>query len=276
MQKLLGIYPSLKLRQYHVLWYGKTSTGAPPVGTYRGDEPNVASTLSLSEDHSFVQTLSRDGVTKEVIGRWSQDSSGTVRFSNHFLKSKREVEDGGKDAVLSDVVGRGQSEIDGLKLVNVLGGIAGEDGTALPEGLVGPEVVLVRADVATAGAQIVVTPAGDVSLQRLISSNMGFWKEAEEGDRAWIQCRQSGVGIEAAGKWILESGCLAREVAGLHTGCWHKRLDDTGLWEAKTLVGGKEECLVAAVVEMRERIGPPAEMPKSFATFFGLLAALVL
>jgi len=90
MQKLLGIYPSLKLRQYHVLWYGKTSTGASPVGTYKGDEPNVASTLSLSEDHSFVQTLTRDGVTKEASGRWSQDSSGTVRFSNHFLKTSGE------------------------------------------------------------------------------------------------------------------------------------------------------------------------------------------
>jgi hypothetical protein len=84
MQKLLGLYPSLRLRQYHVLWYGKKSTGTSLVGMYKGDEPNVVSTLTLSDDHSFVQTLTRDDVTKEASGTWSQDSNGTVRFSNNF------------------------------------------------------------------------------------------------------------------------------------------------------------------------------------------------
>jgi hypothetical protein len=90
MQKLLGLYPSLKLRQYHVLWYGKTSVGQSPVGSYKGDEPNVVSTLTLNEDHSFFQMLTREGVTKQANGTWSQDSSGTVRFSNRFLKTSGE------------------------------------------------------------------------------------------------------------------------------------------------------------------------------------------
>ncbi len=63
MHKLLGLFPSLKLRQYHVLWYGKTSLGSSPIGTYKGDEPNVFATLSLNEDHSLVQTLMRSDVT---------------------------------------------------------------------------------------------------------------------------------------------------------------------------------------------------------------------
>lgn len=87
MHKMLGLFTSLRLRQYHVLWYGKTSAGNSPVGTYKGDEPNVIATLTLNDDHSFAQTLTRNDVTKYANGTWSQDSQGTVWFSKHFLKT---------------------------------------------------------------------------------------------------------------------------------------------------------------------------------------------
>ena len=90
MHKFLGLFPSLRLRQYHVLWYGKTSLGSSPIGTYKGDEPNVFATLSLNEDHSFVQTLTRSDVTKHASGTWSQDPNGTVWFSKDFLKTSGE------------------------------------------------------------------------------------------------------------------------------------------------------------------------------------------
>ena len=90
MHKLLGLFTSLRLRQYHVLWYGKTSTGHAPVGTYKGDEPNVITTLTLNDDHSFVQTLTRNDVTKNASGTWSQDSNGTVWLSRQFLKTSGE------------------------------------------------------------------------------------------------------------------------------------------------------------------------------------------
>ena len=90
MHKKFGLFASLRLRQYHVLWYGKTSAGDSPVGTYKGDEPNVIATLTLREDHSFTQTLTHDDVTKYAKGSWSQDSNGTVWFSKQFLKTSGE------------------------------------------------------------------------------------------------------------------------------------------------------------------------------------------
>jgi hypothetical protein len=90
MHKMLGLFTSLRMRQYHVLWYGKTSAGNSPVGAYKGDEPNVTATLSLNEDHSFVQTLTYNDVTKQANGTWSQDTNGTVWFSRQFLKTSGE------------------------------------------------------------------------------------------------------------------------------------------------------------------------------------------
>jgi hypothetical protein len=90
MQKALGLFPSLKMRQYHVLWYGKTDSSASVVGTYQGDEPNVTAALILNADHSFAQTITRDGIENHATGTWSQDSNGTVRFSQAFLKTSGE------------------------------------------------------------------------------------------------------------------------------------------------------------------------------------------
>lgn len=89
MHKLLGLFPSLELRQYHVLWYGRTSAGAgdSPVGTYKGYEPNVIATLTLHEDHTFAQTLTHNDVTKQASGTWRQDANGTIWFSNQFIKT---------------------------------------------------------------------------------------------------------------------------------------------------------------------------------------------
>jgi hypothetical protein len=90
MHKLLGLFPSLRLRQYHVLWYGKTSAGGSLFVTYKGDEPNVTATLTLNEDHSFAQTLVHNDVAKHANGTWNQDSNGTIWFSKQFLKTSGE------------------------------------------------------------------------------------------------------------------------------------------------------------------------------------------
>jgi hypothetical protein len=90
MHKKLGLFTSLRLRQYHVLWYGKISAGDSPVGTYKGDEPNVTATLTLNEDRSFAQTLTRNDVVKHANGTWSQDSKGTIWFSKQLLKTSGE------------------------------------------------------------------------------------------------------------------------------------------------------------------------------------------
>jgi hypothetical protein len=90
MHKTLGLFTSLKLHQYHVLWYGKTDSSTSVAGTYKGDEPNVDATLILNADHSFTQTVTRDSIEHHATGTWNQDSSGTIRFSQEFLKTSGE------------------------------------------------------------------------------------------------------------------------------------------------------------------------------------------
>jgi len=48
MHKTLGLFVSLRLRQYHVLWYGKADSDNSVLGTYTGDEPGVPATPSFS------------------------------------------------------------------------------------------------------------------------------------------------------------------------------------------------------------------------------------
>ena len=90
MHKFLGLFTSLRLRQYHVLWYGKVGAGTSLAGQYKGDELNVIATLTLGDDHSFAQTITINNMTKRANGTWSQDKNGTVWFSNQFLKSSGE------------------------------------------------------------------------------------------------------------------------------------------------------------------------------------------
>jgi hypothetical protein len=90
MHKTLGLFVSLRLRQYHVLWYGKTGSGDSLPGTYRGDEPRVAATLVLNADHSFTQDIVQSGNAHHATGTWNQSSDGTVRFSRAFLKTSGE------------------------------------------------------------------------------------------------------------------------------------------------------------------------------------------
>jgi hypothetical protein len=90
MHKALGLFTSLRLRQYHVLWYGKTGSDNSVLGTYTGDEAGVTATLVLNADHSFGQTIAHDGIANHATGTWSQDSDGTIRFSKAFLKTSGE------------------------------------------------------------------------------------------------------------------------------------------------------------------------------------------
>ena len=90
LHKAFGLFPSLRLRQYHVLWYGKDGTGSSLAGTYTGDEPGVTATLILNADHSFTQTIAHGASANRAMGTWNQDSNGTVRFSSAFLKTSGE------------------------------------------------------------------------------------------------------------------------------------------------------------------------------------------
>ncbi len=88
MHKTLGLFVSLRLRQYHVLWYGKADSGNSLLGTYTA--PGIPATLVLSVDHSFDQAVTHGGVVSHAKGTWKQDSDGTIEFSKAFLKTSGE------------------------------------------------------------------------------------------------------------------------------------------------------------------------------------------
>ena len=93
IHKLFGFLVSIRLRQYHVLWYGKrdpTANNALP-GTYTGDEPGVATSLTLNSDQTFDQTVSYLNVTAHGKGNWNVAKNGDIIFSKEFLKNSGEA-----------------------------------------------------------------------------------------------------------------------------------------------------------------------------------------
>lgn len=93
IEKKLGLLVSLRLSQYHVLWYGRTdpSPTSTIVGTYAGDEEGVRSTLVLKQDHTFEQTISRLADVKHAEGKWITRENGDIVFSREFLKTSGEA-----------------------------------------------------------------------------------------------------------------------------------------------------------------------------------------
>jgi hypothetical protein len=92
MHKTLGLFVSLVLSDYHVVWYGRVdpSPDKTAPGTYAGDEEGVPATLVLKPDHTFEQTITHDGVAKHAKGTWSLSHSGDIVFSKEFLKTSGE------------------------------------------------------------------------------------------------------------------------------------------------------------------------------------------
>src|SRR5208337_2932755 len=83
IHKDFGIFVSLTLTQYHVLWYGRVdpSPDSPVSGTYVGDEEGVAAKLILKPDHTFEQSVTSLGVTRQAKGSWSFSEEGNIVFS---------------------------------------------------------------------------------------------------------------------------------------------------------------------------------------------------
>jgi hypothetical protein len=92
MHKTLGLFVSLVLADYHVLWYGRVdaSPDKTVTGTYAGDEEGVRATLTLKSDHTFEQVITHGGVEKHAKGSWSLNQSGDISFSKEFLKTSGE------------------------------------------------------------------------------------------------------------------------------------------------------------------------------------------
>jgi hypothetical protein len=93
IQKDLGFRVSLALRQYHVLWYGRTdpSSTNSVSGTYAGDEPGVSAKLILNPDQTFDQVIHTLGFTKQAKGSWTIGQNGEIIFSKDFLKASGET-----------------------------------------------------------------------------------------------------------------------------------------------------------------------------------------
>jgi len=92
IHKDLGFLVSIKLRQYHVLWYGRADPSPTDTvsGTYTGDESGVSASLVLRPDHTFEQSINPLGVAKQAKGGWSISQNGDIVFSKDFLKTSGE------------------------------------------------------------------------------------------------------------------------------------------------------------------------------------------
>jgi hypothetical protein len=93
MHKPLGLFVSLALRQYHIVWYGKVdhSPSTSVSGTYAGDEPGVSATLILRPDHTFEQAVHTVSITNHTFGTWSTGKNGDIIFSKDFIKTSGET-----------------------------------------------------------------------------------------------------------------------------------------------------------------------------------------
>jgi hypothetical protein len=89
MHKALGLFVTLRVRRYHVLWYGRhaSQSGTSPVGTYDGGEKGVKATLTLHPDHSFEQEIIHPSVSAIAKGTGATNQNGTITLSRAFLKT---------------------------------------------------------------------------------------------------------------------------------------------------------------------------------------------
>ena len=90
VDRTFGIFISLRLRRYHVVWYGgkhDSGPGGALLGTYEGDEDGALAKLKLNADHSFQQEIARAGKTNRAEGTWSLEPNGNIKFSETFLKT---------------------------------------------------------------------------------------------------------------------------------------------------------------------------------------------
>lgn len=88
IEKRFGILVRLRLREYQVVWYGKTgtSTTSDVEGTYNSDEDGIQATLVMKPDHTFKQSVAGSARSAETNGTWHEDRDGSVVFSKEFLK----------------------------------------------------------------------------------------------------------------------------------------------------------------------------------------------
>lgn len=89
MHKTLGLFVSLVLADYHVVWYLRVDPAADNTvtGAYANDEEGAHGTLTLKSDHTFEQAITHEGLEKRAKGSWSSSQSGNISFSKEFLKT---------------------------------------------------------------------------------------------------------------------------------------------------------------------------------------------
>jgi hypothetical protein len=107
MHKALGLFVTLHMRRYHVLWYGRAAppSGTSPAGIYNGDEEGVKATLTLHPDHSFEQEIIRPGVSAIARGTWTTAQNGGITFSKAFLKTSGKPLEEAESATADDFSG---------------------------------------------------------------------------------------------------------------------------------------------------------------------------
>jgi hypothetical protein len=87
IEKTFGLFPSITLAQYHVLWYGRTDPSPTSLiaGTYAGDEEGVPATLVMKNDDTFDQEVTHAGLARHAHGTWSVRENGDRRRNSVSL-----------------------------------------------------------------------------------------------------------------------------------------------------------------------------------------------
>ena len=104
MHKALGLFVTLRMRRYHVLWYGRRDPQSRTslVGMYDGDEEGVKAILTLHPDRSFDQEIIGPGVSATARGTWATTQHGGITFSRAFLKTSGKPLEEGESATSDD------------------------------------------------------------------------------------------------------------------------------------------------------------------------------
>ena len=90
IDKLFGIFVSLKMTQFNLLWFSKSdSSGTTLTGTYTGYDGKNTLELRVDADHSFRERVTLGDLSKDSVGTWSLEN-GRITFLSGFLNGAGE------------------------------------------------------------------------------------------------------------------------------------------------------------------------------------------
>jgi hypothetical protein len=88
MQRRFGVFISLALRTYHVVWYSRADRAVADqvAGRYQKTDGSRSTTLVLNPNNTFDEIVAGSTPTVSAKGTWTIASNREVVFSKEFIK----------------------------------------------------------------------------------------------------------------------------------------------------------------------------------------------